>query len=272
MRVIREGPHDFLVARHLEHMGLLAQMSVTEVIAEKRIPVRQALAAGHQSQGVAGQFVFRDLPHDLQFFVEFLHPMTVAAIDQQVTVGEQHGFMDVAWNGNAAETRAGSIQFFDTVFALPANEVMAVLGLAHAAKLIVEVNRSRRRGERDGLGDFACAVDLGDSRGAAFHDQDVSVGQGLTSVDLGVGGSLVLPRDLVIAGHFERTAFVAEKEISVGENPAVLRMVAAMLPFDFAVGGDECDAIAVAIRAKKSMPALSGSLSEREQRRAEQSS
>src|SRR3954469_2353490 len=99
MRVIGELPYNLFLTGNLEANGLLAEMAVTEIIAEYGISIRQALRACHQAQRIARQIIFVELPNGFQGCVEFDDFMSVAARDEQMAVGQQERFVDVAGNG-----------------------------------------------------------------------------------------------------------------------------------------------------------------------------
>ena len=68
---------------------------------------------------------------------------------------------------------------------------------------------------------------------------------------LGFRAGLVFPDDLPLAVELDRAAAMAEEKIAVAQDPAVLRMLAGILPFDFPVRVDQCDFVAGGIRAEK---------------------
>lgn len=53
--MILELPDYLLLPCHLEETGLLSDMSMTQIIANNRAPVRESLTSGHQSQWIPRQ-------------------------------------------------------------------------------------------------------------------------------------------------------------------------------------------------------------------------
>ena len=110
---------------------------------------------------------------------------------------------------------------------------------------------SWRRRQLDLLRDFARAIHLDDTARAALDHEHPAIGQGLAGVDFRLLRCLVFPDGLFVRRHFERSARVAEKIIPVGQPPAVLRMLACMLPLDFSVGRHHAYFARVSIRAEE---------------------
>ena len=182
--------------------------------------------------------------------------MAVTARDKQMAVGQEHDFVDIAGDRNPTEAFAVGVEFFNLMFTFAGNEVVAIAGFAGAAKLVVKTDGGGRWGEFDFPGDFTGTIDFENTARAVLDDHHVAIGQRLAGVDLGFFTGFVFPDDFLVAGHFECTPGVAEKKISIGQGPTILRMVAGKFPFDGSVCGDGGNFASVGIRAEKGVGGL----------------
>src|SRR5476651_953289 len=117
-------------------MGLFSKVAVPKIVAEDGIAIGEALEPAHQPKGIPGEFILIELPYDPQLFIQLLHPVPVAAGDQEVAVGQEHALMHVSWDGNFPKHDAVGVEFFDLVLALAAYEIVPGPRLAHPPELI----------------------------------------------------------------------------------------------------------------------------------------
>ena len=154
MRVVREFPDDLFVRRQLKAMGLFADMTMPKVIAENRISVWQTLQTSHKSERIAGDLLLVHFPDDLLMVVELDEPVAIATGNEEVPVGEQNRFVDIAGHRDGAEQSAFAVQLVHAMLAFATNQIMPVTGLADSAILIVPIHTGRRRHKFHLLFDF----------------------------------------------------------------------------------------------------------------------
>lgn len=135
-----EGPDDFFVGCDLEELWLLAEMAMAEVFSEEGVAIWQAMAAGHEAKGVAGEVVFIEVPHDFAAGINFHCLVSVATGDEEIFVGELHDVMRVARHGGFTQHFAFGVEFDNFALAFEADEVVAVGCLACAAELVVQLD------------------------------------------------------------------------------------------------------------------------------------
>ncbi len=149
------------------------------------------------------------------------------------------------------------------------NEVMTCFRLADTSKLIVQMNRSRRRGKFDFFGYFTGAIHFDDATWAVFNEEYPTLGQGLASVHFRCQGRRYIPKRFFCPVSFRwRPEHGRKGCLPSGQSPAILRMSAGVFPFDIALGGHHTDFPGVRISAEKRMGGVYGPRKSDRQKRA----
>ncbi len=243
--MVSELADDAFLLIELEELRGGGEVAVAEPVDDECVAIREALEAADEAQRVVWHFLRAELPHGFAFAVEFEHGLAFAAGNEEMTVGQFADFVRIARRFDRAEEFAFGAEFEDGAVAFGADEVAAILGTTAAAHLIMRVRRFHRHG--DLAHDLAIATDFNESLRAALDDHHVTIGQGLTAVDLGLFRSAIAPDDFVVECDLASTSQMTEEHIAIREHPHVLRLLGRMLPLHAAIGSNDGDLVAAVV-------------------------
>lgn len=255
MSVVPELPDHFFRTGNFKELRLFAQVAMTQVIAEHRIAIGQALTAGKEPKWVLGKVIFVNFPNHPLVRIQLNRPVTVPTGDEQMSSRQDHHFVGITGDLNTTENPARSIKFHHFTLAFETDEIVPVRSFPSSPKLIV---RGDGRGGRqfDFFGNFPRPIHFDDATGTALDEQDPTFGEGLARMDLNAVRRFVLPHDSLVRGDFQGPGDKTKKHIPVGQLPAVLRRFARVLPFDLSVAGNAADLSIIVVTTEKRMCCL----------------